>query len=730
MPMPFISGASKPEKDNTSYWSHNSQDDPYRLCFTQTSIKNRKPTDKADCDSEVDLQGLVSNILDEADSRDSFFSESLPMCKPLWSPKTLREELLQYFKTEAKTLNNPSNHLSHETFSKAQQHLVDKVGDELSQSSGLAGNQQWLFNLPNGDDHSPRPQKLPPGLPVLKMMNTNPSQMQQSKYISMLPYIDRGNDQTLNSFPELSDIFRQQNEMNGSSFDSFHEDQYTKSSLNPFSNENYVPEDVNQLVSSFQSFMPCDDSICHEEFPNMHKQTLGSHKDQGLPEHWNITSPTMQIQKQLLGDLGSVQRGKIGEMKKKQFKLDAFQDLPDFSSQHMEYFPKPKGLSSHLNFTNHHQSKTAMQRENFNLSMNQYAKHQIQQSQMQAKIKSQMEREKMKMQMSGFLGDGFSRRQQSNAHMTEGNKCEQNPYFDFQGNMQYQRLDGENTVVCSGTPQQFTPLMYPAGDLRRYSSTPMNSNFNCRSSLLCENGVPGVDKSGLMSPNEAAAFNSVVSDMKTYRGENTYHGMVSAMAASLTNHGGPVMQLYFYLDECYEQFRSLEKDRKRTEIILKKTFPGKRTTAMTNTNLPRTPPNPKRLDQLIGNQMREQAKVASLLDRMECFCGISLHMNIHTALKNHHMAVCITQARCKEGSSNLTKTQQQGMNFTEERDNLLIAVALKDLSAATRRLRTALWSALQTTLPKPVTKQDHHAYEEPTCTERCSFLFQGYSFWI
>lgn len=35
----------------------------------------RNPTDKADGDSEADLQGLVSNIVDEADSRDSFFSE-------------------------------------------------------------------------------------------------------------------------------------------------------------------------------------------------------------------------------------------------------------------------------------------------------------------------------------------------------------------------------------------------------------------------------------------------------------------------------------------------------------------------------------------------------------------------------------------------------------------------------------------------------------------------------
>lgn len=32
----------------------------------------RKNTDHTDCDGETDLQGLVSNILDEADSHDSY----------------------------------------------------------------------------------------------------------------------------------------------------------------------------------------------------------------------------------------------------------------------------------------------------------------------------------------------------------------------------------------------------------------------------------------------------------------------------------------------------------------------------------------------------------------------------------------------------------------------------------------------------------------------------------
>uniref|UniRef100_A0A096M1N7 Uncharacterized protein n=1 Tax=Poecilia formosa TaxID=48698 RepID=A0A096M1N7_POEFO len=149
------------------------------ICMQNSKcLKTRKHTD-TNCDAEADLQGLVSNILDEADSQDNFYSESLPTCNPIWSPKTLKEELLQYFQPEPKTFNNPSfipNHLPHEAFSKTQQ-PVDKEVNELSQlSSGLAGNQQWSFNSPNGGSYSIRPQKLPPGLPLSNKVAADLSQ--------------------------------------------------------------------------------------------------------------------------------------------------------------------------------------------------------------------------------------------------------------------------------------------------------------------------------------------------------------------------------------------------------------------------------------------------------------------------------------------------------------------------------------------------------------------------
>lgn len=467
----------------------------------------------------------------------------------------------------------PPNYVSREALSKAQGHSVDKDVEEFcQQSNGLATNQQWLFNVPNGDRDSStlRPQKLPPGLPLPNVGNTYMSQIQQSKYDNMSA--NKDNSQPMNNFPDLSDVFRPQSEMNSPCFHPCYEDHYIQSSAKPTSNEQYVPQDINQLLSSFQSFMAGEhDSLCRGDFPNMHRQTVGMHHEDSTVEQWKITSPAMQTQKQLVGEFGTVQMEINGGVRKQTFKCDAFQDQPGFSPQNREYFQQPKPFSASLNLPNQYQSKMTMHRENaslpINMSMNQFSQHHIQQGQVQSKIKPQMQKEKKRMHMSGFLGEGFSTRPLTNTSMRGGHKKQafsQNLYFDHPGSIQSQRFDGENSMVSTGNTQQLVPFMYPVNDPRRHSSMPINSNFSPRSTLAYGSGVPGMDVGDMMSVNESAAFNSCVSDMVTGRGESTYHGMASAMTTSMVmNQGGPVIQLYFYLDECYEQWRCLEKERKR-----------------------------------------------------------------------------------------------------------------------------------------------------------------------
>lgn len=500
---------------------------------------------------------------------------SLPTCNPVWSPKTLREELLQYFQSEAKMQNDPTfplNYVSCEALSKAQGQSVAKdVEDFCQQSNGLATSQQWLFNLPNGerDRCTFHPQKPSPGLPVPNIGNTYLRQMQQSKYDNAPADKERGNSQTLNNFHDLSDVFRPQSEINNPCFHPYYEDHCIQSSTKPINNYQYLPQDINQLVSSFQSFMAGEhDSLCRGDFPNMQRQTVDMHHEDSVVEQWKITSPEMstqgtpavQTQKQRVGEFGTVPMQRHGGVRNQTFKCDASQDLLHFSPQNTECSQQPKPFSGSFNLSNQHQNKLTMHRETtsfpINMSMNQYPKHHIQQRQIQSKMKPQMFKEKKKTHMSGFLGEGFSTRSLSNSNSVGDNKQAHShyPYFDH---LQAQRFDRESSMVM--------PAMCPVNDPRRHSSVPINSfNFSSSSTLPYRGGAPGMDMGDMMSASESAAFNSCVSDMMTQRGENTYHGMAPAMGTSMAmNQGGSVIHLNFYLDECYEQCRCLERERKR-----------------------------------------------------------------------------------------------------------------------------------------------------------------------
>lgn len=458
----------------------------------------------------------------------------------------------------------PPNHVSHDPFSKAQgQSVVRDVEEFFRHSSGLTANQQCFFNLPNidRDSYTLHPQKQPPGLSLPNTGNTYLSQIQQSKCDNMSA--ERGNSQHMNYFPELSEVSRPQSDMNIPCFYPYYDNHYSQSSTKPNITEQYVPKDINQLVSSFQSFIAGEhDSFRHGDFTNVHKQLLGmNHEDSTGPPMSTQSNPALQTQKQLVGGFGVVQKG-IGGVRKQTFKHDAFQDIPGFSPQNTEYFQKPKPFSGSLNHPNQYQNNRGMYREN--IPIRQYSKHHLQQGQMQNKIKSQLQKDKKMMHMPVFWGDGISAKPLTNTYR-EGEQKQaltQNPYFDLQGKMQSQKFDRENSIVSVGNTQQFMPLIYPS-DPRRHSSVPINSNFNSRGKLSYGGSAPGMDVCDMVSATDSTVFKSYVGDMMSHRGENTYHGMASAVTTPLANQGGPVIQLYFFLDECYEQWRCLEKERKR-----------------------------------------------------------------------------------------------------------------------------------------------------------------------
>lgn len=57
-------------------------------------------------------------------------------------------------------------------------------------------------------------------------------------------------------------------------------------------------------------------------------------------------------------------------------------------------------------------------------------------------------------------------------------------------------------------------------------------------------------------------------------------------------------------------------------------------------------------------------QVASVLHRMESVNSF-LHNNIHTALKKHYMAICVTEARRKEEIAIMSQ-QQQHREYLED----------------------------------------------------------------
>ncbi|KAJ0001197.1 hypothetical protein NQD34_006217, partial [Periophthalmus magnuspinnatus] len=665
----------------------------------------RKPSDVTD-DGESELQGLVSNILDEAVSQDSLYSNGLDQCSNnIWSPKILRDELLQYFQPEAKTQSNSnfalSNYTSLDAVSKPQGQAGNKETENISAPpcNGLNTNQQMLFNLPNVIQNSfSHSQKPPPGLQLPPVMANSYLQLQPNNYENGPLSKDRANGENIGNFSDFNHVFRPQNDTNGS--DLFYKDHYNQLMDKPATaNKQYTSQDLNQLVSSFLSFVTSEQD--NTKFANVREDNMTDTWES--PDTCMQTNRSAYMQGPLVTDFG-IERtnGKRNQL----FKRDSLQDLSTYNLQNSEYPPQ-----QNLVMGNHNK---ILQRDNttHSFAMNDYQKHQVQQS--LSNFKPQMQKEKKRM--ADYFGDTYTIR-----HPTENFPEEKRPalsqssFYD-----QPQRFNGENNMIGP----QFRPLVYAGNDPRRRPNQIPNPNFSSRGSLVYRGGVPNMDMTDMMSTNEMSQFTPGLNGVMDRR-EGTYHCMSPTLIPTPMTQGGPVLQLYFYLDKCYEQWKSLEKERKKTEIVLSKTFLGKRTPAVPNSSLPKTPPNPTRVDHLIVAQMREQARVSSLFVKMEYLSKLSLSANIYSALSKHNMAIYVTSARRKEEILHMSQSQRE--HFTEDRDTMMLMTALKDLAAATRKLRTAVLCALQMTLPKPVPKPEPPICEEEQ-DERGPAPSDGYSY--